>query len=94
MKTISFVIPCYASEGSVALVMEEIRQTVAEKPEFDYEIVAVNDCSPDNVLSVLRQEAEADPQGEGGRPGQERWAALRADGWVPRGVGRLCGVYR
>ena len=45
MKTISFVIPCYASEGSVALVMEEIRQTVAEKPEFDYEIVAVNDCS-------------------------------------------------
>ena len=32
MKTISFVIPCYASEGSVALVMEEIRQTVAEKP--------------------------------------------------------------
>ena len=55
MKTISFVIPCYASEGSVALVMEEIRQTVAEKPEFDYEIVAVNDCSPDNVLSVLRQ---------------------------------------
>ena len=44
MKTISFVIPCYASEGSVALVMEEIRQTVAEKPEFDYEIVAVNDC--------------------------------------------------
>ena len=62
MKTISFVIPCYASEGSVALVMEEIRQTVAEKPEFDYEIVAVNDCSPDNVLSVLRQEAEADPK--------------------------------
>ena len=57
MKTISFVIPCYASEGSVALVMEEIRQTVAEKPEFDYEIVAVNDCSPDNVLSVLRQAA-------------------------------------
>ena len=53
MKTISFVIPCYASEGSVALVMEEIRQTVAEKPEFDYEIVAVNDCSPDNVLSKV-----------------------------------------
>ena len=62
MKTISFVIPCYASEGSVALVMEEIRQTGAEKPEIDYEIVAVNDCSPDNVLSVLRQEAEADPK--------------------------------
>ena len=61
MKTISFVIPCYASEGSVALVMEEIRQTVAEKPEFDYEIVAVNDCSPDNVFSRIRALALSDP---------------------------------
>lgn len=62
MKTISFVIPCYASEGSVALVMEEIRTTVGQKPDYDYEIVAVNDCSPDNVLAVLRQEAADDPK--------------------------------
>ena len=60
MKTISFVIPCYASEGSVALVMEEIRQTVAQRPEYDYEIVAVNDCSPDRVMDVLREEAARD----------------------------------
>ncbi|MCD7830365.1 MAG: glycosyltransferase [Clostridiales bacterium] len=60
MQTISFVIPCYASEGSVALVMDEIRSVVAQRPEYDYEIVAVNDCSPDNVLSVLRQQAAQD----------------------------------
>ncbi len=60
MQTISFVIPCYASEGSVALVMDEIRAVVAQRPEYDYEIVAVNDCSPDNVLSVLRQQAAQD----------------------------------
>ena len=54
MKTISFVIPCYASEGSVALVIEEIRATVAQRPDYDYEIVAVNDCSPDRVMEVLR----------------------------------------
>ncbi|MCD7886287.1 MAG: glycosyltransferase [Clostridiales bacterium] len=60
MQTISFVIPCYASEGSVALVMGEIRSVVAQRPEYDYEIVAVNDCSPDNVLSVLRQQAAQD----------------------------------
>ncbi len=57
---ISFVIPCYASEGSVALVIDEIRQTVAQRPGFDFEVVAVNDCSPDNVLSVLRAEAARD----------------------------------
>ncbi|MCD8050848.1 MAG: glycosyltransferase [Clostridiales bacterium] len=60
MQTISFVIPCYASEGSVALVMDEIRSVVAQRPEYDYEIVAVNDCSPDGVLAVLRQQAAQD----------------------------------
>lgn len=62
MQLISFIIPCYASEGSVALVMEEIRQVVGQRPDYDYEIVAVNDCSPDNVMSVLRQEAAKDPK--------------------------------
>ena len=59
-KLISFVIPCYASEHSVALVIQEIRDTVAQRPEYDYEVVAVNDCSPDNVLEVLKAEAERD----------------------------------
>lgn len=57
---ISFVIPCYASEHSVALVIQEIRDTVAQRPEYDYEVVAVNDCSPDNVLEVLKAEAAKD----------------------------------
>ncbi|MCD8047436.1 MAG: glycosyltransferase, partial [Clostridiales bacterium] len=28
--------------------------------EYDYEVVAVNDCSPDHVLDVLIAEAQAD----------------------------------
>ena len=59
---ISFIIPCYASEGSVGLVIDEIRDVVAQKPDFDYQIVAVNDCSPDNVLSVLQEIAAKDPK--------------------------------
>ena len=61
-KLISFVIPCYHSEGSVGLVIDEIRQVVSERPDFTYQIIAVNDCSPDNLLSVIRKEAENDPQ--------------------------------
>lgn len=62
-KIISFVIPCYASEGSVALVIQEIREVVAQKAnEYDYQIVAVNDCSPDNVYAVLQREAAKDPK--------------------------------
>jgi undecaprenyl-phosphate 4-deoxy-4-formamido-L-arabinose transferase len=59
---ISFIIPCYASEGSVGLVIDEIRQVVTQKPDFDYQIVAVNDCSPDKVLDVLTGIAALDPK--------------------------------
>lgn len=59
---ISFVIPCYRSQDTVMAVIDEIRDVVGQKKETcDYEIVAVNDCSPDGVLAVLRQAASQDP---------------------------------
>lgn len=58
MKTLSFIIPCYASEESVTAVINEIKNKMAERTELDYEIVAVNDCSPDNVLYVLKELAK------------------------------------
>lgn len=64
MKTtlLSFVIPCYRSEKTINMVVEEIIQTVGQRPEYDYEIIAVNDCSPDNVLEVLKRLAEQNPK--------------------------------
>lgn len=50
---ISFVIPCYGSEKTVGAVIDEIIGTVAKMPSYDYEVVAVNDCSPDGVWNVL-----------------------------------------
>ncbi|MBR5564921.1 MAG: glycosyltransferase [Roseburia sp.] len=52
-KIISFVIPCYRSEKTVGKVIEEIKTVIKEREEYDYEIIAVNDSSPDNVYSVL-----------------------------------------
>ncbi|MBQ9065618.1 MAG: glycosyltransferase family 2 protein [Blautia sp.] len=60
MKTFSFVIPCYRSEHTIEKVAAEIRETMAQRKEFDYEIICVNDCSPDNVYDVLVKMAEAD----------------------------------
>ena len=37
-ELISFIIPCYASEGSVGLVIDELREIVRQKPAFDYQI--------------------------------------------------------
>lgn len=46
-ELISFVIPCYKSVNTLEKVIDMIRETVAQRPEFDSEIVLVNDCSPD-----------------------------------------------
>ena len=52
-KLLSFVIPCYRSEKTIEKVVAEIIETVSLRPEWDYEIICVNDCSPDNVYEVL-----------------------------------------
>ena len=57
---LSFVIPCYRSENTIETVVQEIRETVATRPGTDYEIVLVNDCSPDNVWQVIKKLAAAD----------------------------------
>ncbi len=54
MKLISFVIPCYRSEKTVGEVINEINKVVNANTKYDYEVIAVNDCSPDNVWDVLK----------------------------------------
>lgn len=58
MKKISFIIPCYGSEKTVEKVIDEIIKKVSEKKDYDYEIIAVNDQSPDNVWEVLNNVAK------------------------------------
>lgn len=66
MKKISFVIPCYRSERTIETVVAEIRDTVSTRgQDFDYEVVLVNDCSPDNVWQVIQKLAAADPKVKG-----------------------------
>ena len=54
MSLLSFVIPCYGSENTINAVIDEILSVVSQKQEYDYEIIAVNDQSPDNVINVLK----------------------------------------
>ena len=58
MKLLSFVIPCYGSEKTITPVIDEIISVVKEQQGYDYEVIVVNDCSPDNVWSVLKTLAE------------------------------------
>lgn len=77
MAKISFVIPCYRSEGTIRKVVDEIRDTVnahngavsngavSNSTTDDYEIVLVNDCSPDGVWNEIKTLAAEDPNIKG-----------------------------
>ena len=60
LKLISFIIPCYNSEKTVGSVIDGIREKVGERNEYDYEIIAINDGSPDGVINVLEDIAASD----------------------------------
>ncbi len=60
MKTVSFVIPCYRSAKTVGAVTAEIAGAMAALPQYGYEIILVNDCSPDDTYAVIRALAERD----------------------------------
>jgi len=52
---ISVVIPCYKSENSIREVVSETLYILNQRNDINYEIVLVNDGSPDNTLSVMKE---------------------------------------
>ena len=60
MEKISFLIPCYRSALTLEGVTTEIDETMAAmKDRYTYEIVLVNDCSPDDTFEVIRKLANS-----------------------------------
>ena len=55
MEKISFVIPCYRSERTIADVVNEIEAVMGKLSDFDYEIILVNDSSPENVWNSISE---------------------------------------
>ena len=60
MKLVSFIIPCYRSELTIGAVTEEIKSSMAMLDGYDYEIVLVNDSSPDGTFKTISALAEND----------------------------------
>lgn len=54
-KMISFVIPCYRSQATLPSVIREIQETMEGLRQYAYEVVLVNDCSPDDTFDSIRE---------------------------------------
>lgn len=59
-KKLSFVIPCFRSQKTVGSVIEEVREMLRKEAKYDYEIILVNDGSPDDVWDVIKEYAAQD----------------------------------
>ena len=55
MKKVSFVIPCYRSALTIGNVVKEIQDTMQSLAQYTYEIILVNDCSPDETFDVITE---------------------------------------
>lgn len=55
MKKVSFVIPCYRSEHTLPHVVAEIEDTIRKQNKYEYEIILVNDSSPDKTFEVIKR---------------------------------------
>lgn len=52
-KLVSIVIPCYKSEKTIKPVVDEIVEEFGKQEKYDYEIILVNDGSPDELAGVI-----------------------------------------
>jgi glycosyltransferase involved in cell wall biosynthesis len=59
---ISIAIPCYRSAKTIEGVVDEIVSVFAKQHEYDYEIILVNDGSPDNTFEVIHRICNKNPK--------------------------------
>lgn len=55
MKTVSIMIPCYNEEENVVAISEAVVKQMEALPQYDYEILFIDNCSQDNTRPLLRQ---------------------------------------
>lgn len=66
MKTISVTIPCWSEEKSVRQMYNRLVKIFKEQlPRYDYEIIFVDDYSPDNTREEIRKLCKEDKRVKG-----------------------------
>lgn len=59
-RSISAIVACYKDAQAIPIMYQRLTETF-RRLEIDYEIIFVNDCSPDNSSEVIRDISATDP---------------------------------
>jgi glycosyltransferase involved in cell wall biosynthesis len=62
MKKVSILIPCYNEEASLPAMYEALKTLMDAQPDYEWEVLMVNDGSHDDTIGVIRQLRKADPR--------------------------------
>ena len=62
MKKISILIPCYNEEKSLSLLYPELLKLMDSQPNYEWELMFVNDGSVDGTLQELKRLRASDPR--------------------------------
>jgi dolichol-phosphate mannosyltransferase len=60
-KMLSVIVACYRDELAIEEMYTRLKSVLGNR-ELNYEIIFVNDCSPDNSLAVIQKISEDDSQ--------------------------------
>lgn len=63
MKTVSVVVACYNEEGNVAALHEKLCEVFKESlPEYNYQILFMDNDSTDNTRAIIKDICKKDPE--------------------------------
>ena len=61
-KTVSIMIPCYNEEENVLQITHAVVQQMEMLPQYDYEVLLIDNCSRDNTRALIRQVCAENPR--------------------------------
>ena len=62
MKKVSIMVPCYNEEENVVPMSQALVEEMEKLPQYDYEILFIDNCSQDNTRPLLRQICAENPK--------------------------------
>ena len=60
MKTVTIIVPCYNEESNIDLLYDRLKKLTDSLPNYEFQILLVNDGSKDNTLFKMQELHETD----------------------------------